>query len=73
MGFGYRCKYIVESVRYINEKGGWDWLLGLRGKPHDEVRAELLNLLGVGKKVADCISLFSMDCDNVTPVDTHVY
>mmetsp|Transcript_44877 Transcript_44877/g.43460 ORF Transcript_44877/g.43460 Transcript_44877/m.43460 type:complete len:120 (+) Transcript_44877:551-910(+) len=29
--------------------------------------------MGVGNKVADCISLFSMDCSDSIPVDTHVF
>jgi N-glycosylase/DNA lyase len=27
----------------------------------------------VGRKVADCIALFSMDCPANIPVDTHVF
>ena len=44
----------------------------MRGRDHEEVRAELTKLKGVGRKVADCIALFSMDCDDCIPVDTHV-
>lgn len=29
--------------------------------------------MGVGNKVADCISLFSLDKANCVPVDTHVF
>lgn len=28
---------------------------------------------GVGRKVADCVSLFSLDCRDSVPVDTHVW
>ena len=27
----------------------------------------------MGKKVADCISLFSLDCSEVVPIDTHMF
>jgi N-glycosylase/DNA lyase len=27
---------------------------------------------GVGPKVADCVALFSLDCPDVVPVDTHI-
>jgi hypothetical protein len=32
-----------------------------------------LKLSGVGQKVADCVSLFSLDKLDLVPVDTHVY
>ena len=35
--------------------------------------SELIQLKGVGRKVADCAALFSMDCPSVIPVDTHVF
>ena len=73
MGFGYRAKYIVESVKMIKDKGGNKWLQQLRGKDSKIVQEELCELTGIGKKVADCISLFSLDCKDVIPVDTHVF
>lgn len=27
---------------------------------------------GVGRKVADCIVLFSLNCRNIVPIDTHM-
>ena len=39
----------------------------------DTVRENLVQLKGVGRKVADCICLFSMDCPGLIPVDTHVF
>ena len=73
MMFGYRAKYIVESVNTIAEKGGEKWLLDLRGKDYETINTELTSLMGIGKKVADCIALFSLDCKGAIPVDTHVY
>jgi N-glycosylase/DNA lyase len=32
-----------------------------------------MTLKGVGNKVADCIALFSLDCHDIIPVDTHVF
>jgi len=73
LGFGYRAGFIVASVKMIQEKGGQKWLDDLRGQPLDKVRSELIQLKGVGNKVADCIALFSLDCDGCVPVDTHVF
>ncbi|TNV77670.1 hypothetical protein FGO68_gene11284 [Halteria grandinella] len=73
LGFGYRAKFIVQSVKMIEEKGGDKWFESLRGKPLEKVRAELVTLMGVGNKVADCIALFSLDCADSVPVDTHVF
>lgn len=47
--------------------------MNLREKPMDEVRGELTALMGVGRKVADCIALFSLDKPECIPVDTHVF
>jgi N-glycosylase/DNA lyase len=73
LGFGYRANFIAESIKMIEAKGGQTWLEGLRGKPLTEVREQLVTLKGVGNKVADCIALFSLDCSDCVPVDTHVF
>ena len=73
MKFGYRARYITECIKAIEAKGGEKWLLELRGKDHETIHAELTSLMGIGKKVADCIALFSLDCKASIPVDTHVF
>jgi N-glycosylase/DNA lyase len=45
----------------------------LRNKKYLEIKDELVNLKGIGRKVADCICLFSMDCHEAVPVDTHAF
>ena len=37
------------------------------------VQEQLLSLHGVGRKVADCVALFSLDQCGAIPVDTHVW
>ena len=59
-------------------EGGYAWLNILRSQKHtpegnDFVRTALLTLCGVGPKVADCVALFSLDRNDVIPVDTHVW
>jgi len=72
LGFGYRAKYIQQSAARLISLGGATWLLGLRDKPLLEARAELMQLAGVGPKVADCILLMSLDQPGSVPVDTHM-
>ncbi|KAJ3320732.1 hypothetical protein HDV06_005025 [Boothiomyces sp. JEL0866] len=72
LGFGYRAKYIVESVRIIKEEG-IDWIESLPSLDYQECKLELMKLAGVGPKVADCICLMSMDKTEAIPVDTHVW
>jgi N-glycosylase/DNA lyase len=72
LGFGYRAKYIVQASRQIVEKGGLDWLQGLREMKYEDKHENLMKLCGIGPKVADCISLFCLDADEAIPVDTHV-
>lgn len=37
------------------------------------MQSELLQCPGVGRKVADCVALFSLDQRQAIPVDTHVW
>ncbi|KAJ3276053.1 8-oxoguanine glycosylase ogg1 [Terramyces sp. JEL0728] len=72
LGFGYRAKYIVESVEIIRDSGV-DWVDALSAMEYLECKQELMKLSGVGPKVADCICLMSMDKIEAIPVDTHVW
>lgn len=73
MGFGYRAPYIVDTVKLALERGGSQYLTSLRGRPRQEVQESLLDFKGVGRKVADCVALFSLDVHDAIPVDTHVW
>jgi len=74
LGFGYRAKFIHSSAKKIMELGGSTWLNNLRSNPDMEfVQSELEQLPGIGKKVADCIALFSLQKGDAIPVDTHVW
>lgn len=73
LGFGYRAKYICKTVAQLKERGGSKYLLGLRESDDlGKVREELIGLHGIGRKVADCVMLFSLDFPSIVPVDTHV-
>ncbi|MCM1386173.1 MAG: hypothetical protein NC231_02510 [Bacillus sp. (in: Bacteria)] len=67
---GYRSKYVVRSAKSV--VSGEVNLDALYQMPYDEARAKLLQLYGVGEKVADCICLFALHHLQAFPVDTHI-
>lgn len=76
LGFGYRAKYIAATAQMFvgSEKPhiSLEKLEALRTELFDDAHAFLLQLTGVGPKVADCICLMALDKHDVVPVDTHV-
>ena len=62
---GYRGKYIAAVNNLVNDK----WLAKLKTIPYDQAKEKLMELPGIGEKVADCISLFSLDHTESFPVD----
>lgn len=64
---GYRAKYIKESAKMIAD--GIVDIYELKNVSTEEGRKELMKLPGVGRKVADCIMLFSMRKFDVFPID----
>lgn len=69
-GLGYRAKYLKETAKIVHEK-----ILDfgrLRETDYAEAKKELLNLPGVGPKVADCVLLFSLGKTEAFPVDVWV-
>ncbi|KAF8424692.1 8-oxoguanine DNA glycosylase [Tirmania nivea] len=73
LGFGYRAKYIATTAQVIAHEKSLEWLHGLRKEPYKVAHEALLELSGVGPKVADCVCLMSMDKAEAVPVDTHVW
>ena len=69
-GLGYRDKYVLQTAKDFYEKR--IDLNKLKNKTIDETKKELMLFKGVGKKVAECIMLFSLDKEEVVPVDTWV-
>jgi N-glycosylase/DNA lyase len=67
---GYRCAYLVGTARLVAD--GAVRLDVLRGASYAEALTALLRLPGVGRKVADCILLFSLDRWEAFPVDVWV-
>ena len=72
LGFGYRADFIQKTAKMLEDayradsslegkEGPERWLYTLRDMPTADARQELLKLMGVGRKVADCILLMSLD------------
>ncbi|KAH9945908.1 DNA glycosylase [Epithele typhae] len=85
LGFGYRADFLQKTAAMLVESHGVSfdattqmepsevWLRTLRQFSTADARIELLKFMGVGRKVADCVLLMSLDKREVIPVDTHVY
>ena len=75
LGFGYRAEYIQRTAKMLVDAHGIGtplpqndfseaseiWLKQLRNFNTVAAREELLKLTGVGRKVADCVLLMSLD------------
>lgn len=70
MGFGYRAPFIVKLAQGF-VSGKWDEAAFHEGGTA-QVRRRLLELPGVGPKVADCILLFGLGRMDAFPVDTWI-
>ena len=68
LGAGYRSKYLEIVVKQLSKID----LNSLNSLSTEELNKELLKLMGVGQKVADCIMLFGFGRGDVFPVDTWI-
>lgn len=64
---GYRAPYLIHAAQAV--ENGLD-LDALRAIPTAEARQEIMQLHGVGRKVADCFLLFGLHKLDAFPVDT---
>ena len=67
-GVGYRASYLFE----VSRKATHQFLNPLRKLPYEEAKRALMQLHGVGDKVADCVLLFSLGFSEAFPVDTWI-
>ena len=67
---GFRAPYLLATARLI-ASGHFD-LARLQGLPVERARAELMQLPGVGQKIADCVLLFAYGFQSAFPVDVWV-
>ncbi len=66
---GYRSDYIIKTSQMICDGYPYE---NLRNLPLDEARKELCKFKGVGKKVADCVLIYSLGRKDAYPVDTWI-
>jgi N-glycosylase/DNA lyase len=69
LGIGFRAPYLLECAKKI--ANGFP-LETLKRLPFLEARKSLMELPGIGEKVADCILLFSLEHLEAFPVDVWI-
>lgn len=67
---GYRSPYILSAARMVTS--GEIKLQPMTEKSIEECEKELMQITGVGKKVADCTILFGLGHVDAFPVDRHI-
>ena len=70
LGLGFRSRYIAGAAEAV-ESGRLD-LNSLVRLPFADARSKLTQLDGVGAKIADCVSAFSLHKGEAFPIDRHV-
>lgn len=69
IGAGYRASYLAKTSQMI--AGGFD-IKSIYELNAQDAEKKLMQLYGVGKKVADCILLFGYNRQDVFPTDTWI-
>ena len=65
---GFRTDYLIKASRCIDRSQ----LYALKSLSYLEARQRLMRLSGVGRKVADCTLLYSLDFLEAFPIDTWI-
>lgn len=69
IGAGYRAAYLDRTAKALADLSKIE---NMRSLDTPSLRAELMSLHGIGRKVADCILLFGFNRFDVFPVDTWI-
>ncbi|MBI5065187.1 8-oxoguanine DNA glycosylase [Candidatus Woesearchaeota archaeon] len=65
---GFRAKYIYEINKIVNE----DWLEKVKKADYSKAKEMLIELPGVGEKIADCVCLFALGHHQSFPIDVWI-
>ena len=68
IGAGYRANYLFDTIQKLST----DSFEQLNKLPTENLLAELEKFKGVGRKVGECVLLFSFSRFDVFPVDTWI-
>ena len=68
IGLGYRARYVHDLCHEV-DRGR---IRSMTGMTYEELRGELLQLPGVGHKVADCVALFGFGKLEAFPIDVWI-
>ncbi|HEY4301734.1 MAG TPA: DNA glycosylase [Candidatus Didemnitutus sp.] len=67
---GFRARYVHQIAQFLASRPGW--LDETERLPYPDAKGRLLELPGVGEKVADCVLLFGACRLEAFPVDTWI-
>ena len=70
LGLGFRAPYVAQASMAVLE-GRLD-LPALVRLPYPEAKAALMEIKGIGSKIADCIAIFSLDKLEAFPIDVWI-
>lgn len=65
---GFRRDYLRKAIQHVDPVQ----LLSLKSLSYPEARKRVMGLSGVGKKIADCVLLYSLDFLEAFPIDTWI-
>ncbi len=67
---GFRAPYLYDAVRHLKSGNLSD--KELSALPIEEARRKLLEIKGVGNKIADCVLLYGLNFREAFPVDVWI-
>ena len=71
LNLGFKASYVAGAATRVSDTG--INLVNLRYLSYDDGKTRLMNYVGIGRKIADCIALFSLDKIEAFPMDRWVW
>ena len=66
---GFRAPYLCDAIKHLKEWSGQESFYGLS---YEEAKEKLIQIKGVGDKVANCVLLFGLGYTSSFPVDVWI-